>query len=89
MRKSDWTAREVCNRAGAVVVTVDYRAATGRVHYPVPLDDTVAGVRWMRGRAGHPSGTHPPAGAARRAADVPDRRRDRAVQVRKAVEGRR
>ena len=31
-------------RAGAVVVSVDYRLAVGGVHYPVPLDD-------VRGRA--------------------------------------
>jgi acetyl esterase len=48
MPEADRTAREVCARAGAVVVSVDYRLAVGGVHYPVPLDDVVAAVRWVR-----------------------------------------
>ena len=48
MPEADRTAREVCARAGAVVVSVDYRLAVGGVHYPVPLDDVVAVVRWVR-----------------------------------------
>ncbi|WP_243058467.1 alpha/beta hydrolase [Nocardioides sp. SR21] len=48
MPEADRTAREVCRRAGAVVVSVDYRLAVGGVHYPVPLDDVVAVVRWVR-----------------------------------------
>ncbi|HTR95364.1 MAG TPA: alpha/beta hydrolase fold domain-containing protein [Trebonia sp.] len=51
MRESDWTAREVCAGARAVVVSVDYRLAVGGVHYPVPHDDTVAAVAWVRERA--------------------------------------
>jgi acetyl esterase/lipase len=51
MREADWTAREVCARAGAVVVSVDYRRAVGGVRYPVPHDDTVAAVRWVRDSA--------------------------------------
>ena len=52
MREGDWTAREVCASAGAVVVSVDYRLATGGVCYPVPHDDTVAAVAWVRDQAG-------------------------------------
>lgn len=52
MREADWTAREVCAAAGAVVVSVDYRLAVGGVCYPVPHDDTVAAVSWARDRAG-------------------------------------
>ena len=52
MPEGDWTAREVCASAGAVVVSVDYRLATGGVCYPVPHDDTVAAVAWVRDRAG-------------------------------------
>ena len=52
MREADWTAREVCARAGAVVVSVDYRLAAGGVHYPVPHDDTVAAVAWVRDHSG-------------------------------------
>jgi acetyl esterase/lipase len=48
MREADWTAREVCVRAGAVVVSVDYRLAVDGVSYPVPHDDTVAAVCWVR-----------------------------------------
>ncbi len=51
MREADWTAREVCARAGAVVVSVDYRLAVDGVCYPVPHDDTVAGVAWVRDHA--------------------------------------
>jgi acetyl esterase/lipase len=51
MREADWTAREVCARAGAVVVSVDYRLAVDGVHYPVPHDDTVAAVAWVRDNA--------------------------------------
>jgi len=51
MREADWTAREVCAGAGAVVVSVDYRLAVGGVCYPVPHDDTVAAVTWVRDRA--------------------------------------
>ena len=51
MREADWTAREVCARAGAVVVSVDYRLAVDGVSYPVPHDDTVAAVAWVRDNA--------------------------------------
>lgn len=51
MREADWTAREVCARAGAVVVSVDYRLAVDGVCYPVPHDDTVAAVSWVRDNA--------------------------------------
>ena len=48
MPEADWTAREVCARTGAVVVSVDYRLAVSGVHHPVPLDDCVAATRWLR-----------------------------------------
>jgi acetyl esterase len=48
MAETDWTSREVCDRAGAVVVSVDYRLAGGDITYPVPLDDVVAAVRSVR-----------------------------------------
>jgi acetyl esterase/lipase len=51
MPEADWTAREVCARTGAVVVSVDYRLAVGGVHHPVPLDDCVAATRWLRDSA--------------------------------------
>ncbi|WP_245861494.1 alpha/beta hydrolase [Microbacterium aurantiacum] len=40
-------AAELASRAGAVVVSVDYRLATGGVHYPVPLDDVTTAWRWL------------------------------------------
>ena len=51
MPEADWTAREVCARSGAVVVSVDYRLAVGGVCFPVPLDDCVAAARWLRDNA--------------------------------------
>ncbi len=51
MPEADRTAREVHDRSGAFVVSVDYRLAVDGVHYPVPLDDCVAVVRWVRHRA--------------------------------------
>ncbi|MEN8585073.1 alpha/beta hydrolase [Burkholderia sp. RS01] len=52
MKEADWTARELAHRASAVVVSVDYRLAVDGVTYPVPLDDVVAAVRWVRKNAG-------------------------------------
>ena len=51
MPEADWTARQVSARADAVVVSVDYRLCVGGVTYPVPHDDTVAAVRWVRENA--------------------------------------
>ncbi|MET9971445.1 alpha/beta hydrolase, partial [Streptomyces sp. NPDC006356] len=46
MPEADMVAREVCHRADAVVLTVDYRLAVDGVTYPVPHDDMVAAWRW-------------------------------------------
>jgi acetyl esterase/lipase len=51
MPEADWTARELARRAGAVVVSVDYRLCHDGVHYPVPHDDVTAAVRWVRDNA--------------------------------------
>src|SRR5215217_361808 len=51
MPEADWTARQICDRAGAVVVSVDYRLCVGGVTYPVPHDDVVAAARWVRDNA--------------------------------------
>jgi acetyl esterase/lipase len=51
MPEADWTARQICQRAGAIVVSVDYRLCVGGVTYPVPHDDVVATVRWVRDEA--------------------------------------
>jgi acetyl esterase len=51
MKEADWTARELAHKAGAVVVSVDYRLAAEGVTYPVPLDDVVAAMQWVRENA--------------------------------------
>jgi len=48
MVEADGVAREICARAGAVVVSVDYRLCHGGITYPVPHDDVVAAIRWVR-----------------------------------------
>lgn len=48
MPEADWVSRAVATRAGAVVLSVDYRLAIGDVTYPVPHDDAVAAIRWAR-----------------------------------------
>lgn len=48
MKEADWTARELVHKAGAVVMSVDYRLAVEGVNYPVPLDDVVAAIQWVR-----------------------------------------
>jgi acetyl esterase/lipase len=40
-------ATELAARAGAVVVSVDYRLAVNGVRFPVPLEDVEAAWRWM------------------------------------------
>jgi acetyl esterase/lipase len=47
MPEAHVVATELAARASATVVSVDYRLATGGVHYPVPLDDVRAAWRWM------------------------------------------
>jgi len=47
----DWgeahaVAAELVIRAGAVVVSVDYRLAVGGVYHPVPVNDVLAAWRW-------------------------------------------
>lgn len=51
MIEADGVARQICVRAGAVVVSVDYRLCTGGIAHPVPHDDVVAAVRWVRDSA--------------------------------------
>ncbi|GGX30985.1 alpha/beta hydrolase fold domain-containing protein [Streptomyces lomondensis] len=47
MPESDMVARELCHRADAIVLSVDYRLAVDGVTYPVPHDDVVAAWRWV------------------------------------------
>lgn len=46
MADSDATARELCARNGATVVTVDYRLVRTDVCFPIPHDDVVAAWNW-------------------------------------------
>ncbi len=46
MPEADVVGREVAHRAGAVVVSVDYRLCHGGVHFPVPHDDVHAAFVW-------------------------------------------
>ncbi|WP_328841240.1 alpha/beta hydrolase [Streptomyces europaeiscabiei] len=48
MPEAHVVAAELAARAGAVVVSVDYRLALGGVRHPVPLDDVCAAWRWLR-----------------------------------------
>ncbi|MGW1675497.1 alpha/beta hydrolase fold domain-containing protein [Streptomyces sp. NPDC002324] len=48
MPEAHVVAAELAARAGAVVVSVDYRLAVGGVRYPVPLDDVCAAWNWLR-----------------------------------------
>jgi acetyl esterase/lipase len=59
MPEADWTARQVCERAGAVVVSVDYRLCHDGVHFPVPHDDVVAAFRWLRDKGAADLGVDP------------------------------
>lgn len=58
----DWpeahvVSAELAARAGAEVVSVDYRLADGTTRYPVPLDDVCAVWEWLVAeRSGHPDG---------------------------------
>src|SRR3984885_5066389 len=51
MPEAGGAARGRANRAYAVVVSVDYRLCQGGVPHPVPHDDVVAAVRWVRDNA--------------------------------------
>jgi acetyl esterase/lipase len=48
MPEADATAREICARSGAAVVSVDYRLAGPGVHYPAPVDDALTVWRWAK-----------------------------------------
>ncbi len=52
MREADQLARELVQRTGGVVVSVDYRLAKDGVHFPVPHEDALAAWLWVAGHSG-------------------------------------
>lgn len=59
MPEADVASRELCQRASAVVVSVDYRLASQDVHYPIPHDDVHAAWTWATGPQGPLAGAGP------------------------------
>lgn len=49
--EADHFSRQMAHRAGAVVVSVDYRLCNDTVHLPVPHDDCYAVYTWLRQHA--------------------------------------
>jgi acetyl esterase len=52
MPEGHLVAAELAHRAEALVVSVDYRLALNGVHYPAPVDDTIAAWRWLISQVG-------------------------------------
>jgi acetyl esterase len=52
MREADQVAREIAQRTGGVVFSVDYRLARDGVHFPVPHEDALAAWLWAATHAG-------------------------------------
>ena len=90
MPEADVVGREVAYRAGAVVVSVDYRLCHGGIHFPVPHDDLHAAFVWAATEADLlPSGTRWAIGGASAggnlAAGVAQRLRDDGAPVADAL----
>jgi acetyl esterase/lipase len=51
MREADQVAREVADRTGGLVFSVDYRLARDGVHFPVPHEDALAAWIWAAAHA--------------------------------------
>jgi acetyl esterase len=65
MPEAHIVAAELAHRAGALVVSVDYRLASEYVHYPAPVDDVMTVLRWLDDEhAGPPAVGGASAGAA-------------------------
>lgn len=47
MPEADAVAREIVNRADAIVISVDYRLCVGGVHFPAPSEDLVSVFDWV------------------------------------------
>lgn len=46
--EADHFARQMVDRVGAVVISVDYRLCDGQITFPVPHDDCYAAYTWVR-----------------------------------------
>ncbi|RKR29875.1 alpha/beta hydrolase fold domain-containing protein [Arthrobacter oryzae] len=51
MREADQAARELADRTGGLVFSVDYRLARDGVHFPVPHEDALAAWIWATAHA--------------------------------------
>lgn len=51
MREADQVARELADRTGGLVFSVDYRLAGDGVHFPVPHEDALAAWIWAAAHA--------------------------------------
>lgn len=51
MREADQVARELADRTGGLVFSVDYRLARDGVHFPVPHEDALAAWIWAAAHA--------------------------------------
>ena len=51
MREADQVARELADRTGGLVFSVDYRLARDGVHFPVPHEDSLAAWMWAAAHA--------------------------------------
>jgi acetyl esterase/lipase len=51
MNEAHMVSAELAHRAGAIVVSVDYRLAVRGVKFPIPVDDVVAAWEWLVGNA--------------------------------------
>lgn len=83
MAEAHVVAAEICSRADALVVSVDYRLAIDGVRYPVPLDDVQAAWRWLRSEHGE---TDAMLGPRRRQRGSGTRARDGRVRTRRPYE---
>lgn len=52
MKEADVVSREIAEKAGAVVVSVDYRLCNDGVTFPAPQNDGLAAVAWVQQNSG-------------------------------------
>lgn len=64
MPEADVVARELCARAGLLVISLDYRKAQRGLHYPVCQNDVFAAWQWIANESGWVPGTWSLGGAS-------------------------